>query len=436
MRLPFISLRLKKTFDVIKRVHLLTGRGGRDKMVKEVNKKYANVTQESLSLFKSLCVECHRKRKRPTTKGTVVRPIVSKDFNSRGQADLIDMQSMKQGEFRWIMVYQDHLTKFCVLRPLTSKRAAEVAYQLLDIFLLLGAPCILQSDNGSEFTAQIIVELKELWPDLVLVHGKPRHPQSQGSVERANCDIKDMLVAWLGDNDTTDWTIGLKFVQFQKNASHHSGIKCPPFAALLCADAKMGLTSSSLPHEVLSKLQSEDDLLARVCQETTPKNDNSAPVSSPSEISLQEPNEITTTTSHPSSVPGERFPTTSESSSEVHILSDTSSTDTTSADIASSQQAIKISRKRANEAQQQQAERMVKRSKRIMTTVKVGDNVTVPVPNVDRGRADPRNLIGVVLDISDADMYTIAVKGGNSEWKVFGKTNLICVQPLFIHIMM
>ena len=111
---------------------------------------------------------------------------------------------------------------------------------------------VLQSDNGSEFTAQIIVELKELWPDLVLVHGKPRHPQSQGSVERANCDIKDMLVACLGDNDTTDWTIGLKFVQFQKNASHHSRIKCSPFAALLGTDAKMGLTSSSLPHEVLN----------------------------------------------------------------------------------------------------------------------------------------------------------------------------------------
>ena len=97
-------------------------------------------------------------------------------------------------------------------------------------------------------------------------------------MERANCDIKDMLVAWLGDNDTTDWTIGLKFVQFQKNASHHSGIKCSPFAALLGADAKLGLTSSSLPHEVLSKLQSEDDLLARVCQEITPVNDNSAPI--------------------------------------------------------------------------------------------------------------------------------------------------------------
>ena len=43
-----------------------------------------------------------------------------------------------------------------------------------------------------------------------MVHEKPRHPQSQGSVERAN-GIKDMLVAWLSDSRTKDWTDG--FVQ-------------------------------------------------------------------------------------------------------------------------------------------------------------------------------------------------------------------------------
>lgn len=213
---PIYFATLEDTFDIIKRAHIATGHGGRDKMVKELTKKYANITHDAISIYKSLCIECQRKRKRPTTKGTVVRPILTKNFGSRSQVDLVDMQAMKQGNYKWIMVYQDHLTKFCVLRPLTSKRAAEVAYQLLDIFLLLGAPEILQSDNGSEFTACVITELKLLWPDLVMVHGKPRHPQSQGSVERANCDIKDMLVAWLSDNNTTDWTVGLKFVQFHK----------------------------------------------------------------------------------------------------------------------------------------------------------------------------------------------------------------------------
>ena len=111
--------------------------------------------------------------------------------------------SMCHGQHKWIMVYQDDLTKFCILRPPTSKRASEVAYQLLGIYLLLGAPSILQSDNGSEFTAQVITELK---PDHVIVHGKPRNPQSQGSVERANCHIKHMLIAWMSVNDTQNWT--------------------------------------------------------------------------------------------------------------------------------------------------------------------------------------------------------------------------------------
>ena len=98
------------------------------------------------------------------------------DFYSRGQVDLVDYQSCPDGDFKWIMHYQDHLAKFIILCPLKSKRAAEVAYQLTDIFLLLGAPHILQSDNGREFTANIITELKLL--SLKLVHGRPRHPQS------------------------------------------------------------------------------------------------------------------------------------------------------------------------------------------------------------------------------------------------------------------
>ena len=137
---------------------------------------------------------------------------------------------MCQGQHKWIIMYQYYLTKFCILHPLTSKRTSEVGYQLLDIYLLRGAPSVLQSDNGSEFTEQVIAELKQMWPDLVIVHGKPKHPQSQGSVERANCDIKDVLIAWTSDND---WTVRLKFVQFQKNSSHHTGIKRSPFATLV-----------------------------------------------------------------------------------------------------------------------------------------------------------------------------------------------------------
>ena len=87
-----------------------------------------------------MCEECQLKRKNPS-KGVVVKSIVSKDFNSRGQVDLVDMQSMPDGNYRFIMNYQDHLTKFCIIEALSSKRAAEVAYTiLLNIVLVFGAP--------------------------------------------------------------------------------------------------------------------------------------------------------------------------------------------------------------------------------------------------------------------------------------------------------
>ena len=69
---------------------------------------------------------------------------------------------------------------------------------------MFGVPHVLQSDNGREFTASIITELKELCPELVIVHGKPRHTQSQTSVERSNGDIHDMLISWMRDNNNTN----------------------------------------------------------------------------------------------------------------------------------------------------------------------------------------------------------------------------------------
>lgn len=78
-----------------------------------------------------------------------------------------------------------------------------------------------------------------------------------------------MLVAWMNENDTADWTVGVKFVQFRKNSSFNAGIKQSPYATLFGIEARIGLTSSSLPHDVIQKLQTEDDLLAILSSSST-----------------------------------------------------------------------------------------------------------------------------------------------------------------------
>ena len=83
------------------------------------------------------------------------------------------------------------------------------------IYLIIcyqGAPLILQSDNGREFVAQVIKALMQLWPSCVIVHGRARHPQTQGSIERSNQDIEPMINNWMRDNGTTKWSLGIHFV--------------------------------------------------------------------------------------------------------------------------------------------------------------------------------------------------------------------------------
>lgn len=128
----------------------------------------------------------------------------------------MDFQSCADGEYKWLLNYQDNATKYVSLRPLKTKRAQEVAIELLKIFMTFGAPYILQSDNGREFTANIIEELTSMWPECKIIHGSPRRPQTQGSVERSNQDVENMLRSWMNDNRSVNWSVGCYHVQYKK----------------------------------------------------------------------------------------------------------------------------------------------------------------------------------------------------------------------------
>ncbi|GFT23094.1 KRAB-A domain-containing protein 2 [Trichonephila clavipes] len=69
-------------------------------------------------------------------------------------------------------------------------------YARFDAFV---APAILQSDNGREFSNQVVSEICTVWKDVKIAHGKPHHSLTQGSVERVN---QNMLTSWMNDNDT------------------------------------------------------------------------------------------------------------------------------------------------------------------------------------------------------------------------------------------
>ncbi|KFD62037.1 LOW QUALITY PROTEIN: hypothetical protein M514_09389 [Trichuris suis] len=275
-------------FDVLHEAHLAVGHGGRDRMLKELSPKYKNITRYDIELYLQICEPCQKKQK-GAKKGVAVLPMVFSNFNLRCQVDLIDFQSHPDGEYKLIMTYQGHLTKFVALK---SKTAEEVAHNRVDMFTLLGAPSILQSDDGREFANKVVTSLKQHWPSLKIVHGKPRHSQSQGSVERANQDIENMLCTWTQDKKTDRWSDGLRFVQLTKNRAFHTGIKRTPYEALFGCKAKVGLATSSLPQDVLQDIQTEEELEEIIeSVQTIPREERDSPLQETDSIAQEKKNE-------------------------------------------------------------------------------------------------------------------------------------------------
>ena len=68
-------------------------------------------------------------------------------------------------------------------------------------------------------------------------------------------------------------------------------------------------------------------------------------------------------------------------------------------DVCNSGMLINRERHLSHENLERQADKIVAGSNHVLQPVTMGNNVTLPVPSVDRGRGDPRNLMCVVTDI-------------------------------------
>ena len=168
-------------FQNIKKCHERVGHSGREKTWSEVQANYSWIRYDTISPYLKTCSQYSLRK--PLKNRPCGKPIISLGFLSSFQIDLIDITSRPDQDFKWIFHMRNHFSKFSLAYPLRSKCALEVANNLVNTFHLFGAPKILQSNNGKEFVAMVIKELASIWKGLIIINGRPRHPQSQGCVE-------------------------------------------------------------------------------------------------------------------------------------------------------------------------------------------------------------------------------------------------------------
>ena len=136
------------------------------------------------------------------------------------------------------MTFVDHGSKQGHLTPITQKTAQNCARGLLRIFGVQGAPCIWQSDNGGrEFVNDIIKEVAAMWPGCKIVHGRARHSQSQGGVERFNRTMEEAIHKALEEVRNNNGHVDVEWddemitapVLFGYHSNTHRTIYIPPY---------------------------------------------------------------------------------------------------------------------------------------------------------------------------------------------------------------
>jgi hypothetical protein len=400
-------------------------------MKKELTRKYKNVTKEIIMTYLNLCKQCEAKKSMPR-KGLASKPMIFRELNSRCQVDLVDMQISADGEYKFIMNCQDYSTKFVFLRQLKTKKAEEAAYNLVDIFTIIGAPSVLQSDNGREFANRIVNELTGVWPELKIVHGKPRHSQSQGSVERANQDVQNMLITWMQTSNTRHWAEGLRFIQFMKNRSYHQGIKQSPYEAMFGFKAKVGLSTCQFPKDTVDKLPTEEDLEKAekemenaLCAETSASSNREVTENETqnNQVELKKTAEdlVPEASTETKCVVCEKDCMMAHSCVScklpVHVICGTSDVENEGYGtkvicfLCNNKEEIKTKRSAAHSSLNVQGAKMLKISDRKFPSAKVGDNVRVRVPDVDRGRTDPRSILTIIMAVEN-DFYKLGTEYG------------------------
>ncbi|CAF1552184.1 unnamed protein product, partial [Adineta ricciae] len=270
--------------------HDTISHGGRGKTIHELNSHHSWIPRFAVELFLKQCIVCQTRQS--LKKPAITQIIISIGVMTRLQIDLIDMRTRpdilnENTVYNWILNCIDHFSKFTWCFPLQNKSATEVASKLRELFCMFGAPRLLHSDNGREFVADVIFELKILFPDMLFIRGRPRHPQSQGCIERANGVLTSALGKWMAVNNSSHWSDGLLPVAYGINTRLSIVTKTTPYQFMFGQEPRShseywkivhesGISNEeSLPTSVASaKTDVVNDTMDEICNTTAAAIDN------------------------------------------------------------------------------------------------------------------------------------------------------------------
>ena len=182
----------------------LGGHLGRNKTTSQILQRFYWPTMyQDIAKFCRTCEVCQKTcNKGIKTAPLIPLPVISQPFE-RIAMDIVGPLPKSNHGNRFVLVICDYATRYPEAVPLRYIDAASVAEELLKLFSRVGVPKEILTDQGTNFTSQLLIELYRML-HVQPIRTTPYHPQTDGLVERFNRTLKSMLRK-ATDKEGKDW---------------------------------------------------------------------------------------------------------------------------------------------------------------------------------------------------------------------------------------
>lgn len=218
---------------------------------------------------KAWCEQCERCCLRKTPTAGLRAPLVS--IHSSGPMELICVDFLtlerSKGGLENVLVVTDHFSRYAQAYPTKDQKATTVAKVLWkNFFCRFGFPAKLHADQGRNFESAVVKELCKC-TGITKTHTSPYHPQGNGTTERFNRTLMDML-GTLEPHLKPRWPEHVDTMTHAYNCTRHDSTGYTPYYLMfgrhprLPVDLAFGLSTNEEPCGYSEYVQTLHDSLA------------------------------------------------------------------------------------------------------------------------------------------------------------------------------
>jgi hypothetical protein len=171
--------------------------------------------------------------------------------------DIVGPLTETQKENKYILTFQDELSKFLVVCQIHKQDAEMTAREFVShIILKMGMPKSILMDQGTNFMSEIfnivckMLKIKKL-------QTTPFHPENNGSLERCHSVLKEYLRQYIQE-DQSNWDEWIPYEVYIYNTTAHAATGYTPFELVYGFKSEL---PSNLKGEPSPQYNSEDFLM-------------------------------------------------------------------------------------------------------------------------------------------------------------------------------